>query len=107
MKHVLFVCSRNRRRSPTAEQVFRDWPDIETASAGLKPDADEPLTPEMIDWADLICVMESGHRRQLSRRFAGAIRNKRVVSLDIPDDYDYMAPELVARLKARVPPLLR
>jgi UDP-N-acetylmuramyl pentapeptide synthase len=38
-RHILFVCSRNRLRSPTAEQVFADWPGVETASAGLSPDA--------------------------------------------------------------------
>ena len=41
-RHVLFICSRNRLRSPTAERVFADWPGIETASAGLAPDADSP-----------------------------------------------------------------
>ena len=46
MTNLLFLCSRNRLRSPTAERVFADWPGVETASAGLAPDADEPLTPE-------------------------------------------------------------
>lgn len=64
MTNLLFLCSRNRLRSPTAERVFADWPGVETASAGLAPDADEPLTPEHLDWADLIFVMEPVHRRR-------------------------------------------
>jgi len=63
-RNVLFVCSRNRLRSPTAEQVFADWPGIETASAGVDHDADNPLTPELLQWADVIFVMERVHLTQ-------------------------------------------
>lgn len=38
--NVLFVCGRNKWRSPTAEQVFADWPGIVCASAGLNHDAE-------------------------------------------------------------------
>ncbi|UHQ20296.1 low molecular weight protein tyrosine phosphatase family protein [Lysobacter sp. KIS68-7] len=103
MKHVLFLCSRNRLRSPTAEQVFADWPGIETASAGVDHDADNPLTPELLAWADLVFVMEDMHRTKLSTRFRAHLRNARVVCLDIPDDYDYMDPTLVRLLQTKVP----
>ena len=56
--NVLFLCSRNRRRSPTAEEVFRDWPGVETASAGVNADADSPVTPELLAWANVVMVME-------------------------------------------------
>ena len=107
IKHVLFLCSRNRLRSPTAEQVFADWPGVETASAGLAPDAETPLTPDLLEWADLVFVMERAHRAKLTSRFAQHISGKRVVSLDIPDDYDFMQPELVDLLRRKVPPHLR
>lgn len=106
-RHVLFICSQNRLRSPTAEQVFADWPGIETASAGLKPDADVPVSPELLQWADLIVVMEGAHRSRLASRFQRWLGGKRIVCLDIPDDYAFMAPALVALLQAKVPPLLR
>jgi predicted protein tyrosine phosphatase len=106
-RHVLFICSQNRLRSPTAEQVFADWPGIETASAGLKPDADVPVSPELLQWADLIVVMERAHRSRLASRFQRWLGSKRIVCLDIPDDYAFMAPALVALLQAKVPPLLR
>lgn len=107
VRNVLFVCSQNRLRSPTAEQVFADWPGIETASAGLKPDADNPVTPELLQWADLIVVMEPVHKRRLGERFQRWLCDKRIVCLDIPDDHDFMAPELVRLLQQKVPPLLR
>lgn len=106
VRHVLFVCSQNRLRSPTAEQVFADWPGIETASAGLKPEAENPVTPELLEWADLIVVMEPVHKRRLGERFQRWLRDRRVVVLGIPDEYDFMAPELVQLLKQKVPPLL-
>lgn len=106
-RHVLFVCSRNRLRSPTAEQVFADWPGVETASAGLSPDADAPVTPELLAWADTVFVMERAHRARLVARFRTHLRHARVVCLDIPDDYDFMAPALVRLLQTRVTPHLR
>ncbi|MET0129102.1 MAG: low molecular weight protein tyrosine phosphatase family protein [Stenotrophomonas chelatiphaga] len=106
-RHVLFLCSQNRLRSPTAEQVFADWPGVETASAGLLADADELLGPELLAWADLVFVMERAHRTRLSARFAPWLKGKRVVCLDIPDDYDYMDPVLVELLKRKVSPHLR
>ncbi|WP_460726538.1 low molecular weight protein tyrosine phosphatase family protein [Lysobacter rhizosphaerae] len=102
-RHVLFICSQNRLRSPTAEQVFADWPGIETSSAGLNHDAENPVTPELLHWADIIFVMERAHRSKLSSRFKPHLGNARVVCLDIPDDYEFMDPDLVRLLKAKVP----
>ena len=107
MRHVLFLCSRNRLRSPTAEQVFAAWPGIEAESAGLDNDADVPCTPELVAWAELIFVMERRHRRKLAQRFQRYLRHARVICLDIPDDYRFMQPELVALLEARVGPHLQ
>jgi predicted protein tyrosine phosphatase len=99
---VLFVCSRNRLRSPTAEQVFAGVASLETASAGLAPDADNPMTAELASWADVIFVMEKAHRTRLQRRFGRWLKRARVVCLDIPDDYGFMDEALVRRLKERV-----
>lgn len=105
-ENVLFICSRNRLRSPTAEQVFSDWPGIECSSAGLNPDADNPVDGEQLEWADIIFVMEKVHRSKLSKRYKQYLKCKRLICLDIPDEYDYMAPDLVKLLKAKVSPLL-
>ena len=103
MRKVLFVCSQNRLRSPTAEQVFAAWPGIETASAGTHRGADNPVTPELLEWADLVFVMERTHRSRLSARFKPHLGGKRIVCLGIPDEFEYMEPALVALLKPRSP----
>ncbi|MDW2981208.1 MAG: low molecular weight protein tyrosine phosphatase family protein [Rhodanobacter sp.] len=106
-RRVLFLCSRNRLRSPTAEQVFGTWPDLEVDSAGLADDAQTVLTAEQLGWAELIVVMEASHRRRLQARHRALLRGKRVVCLDIPDRYAFMQPELVALLLKKAGPLLR
>ena len=107
MKNVLFVCSRNRLRSPTAEQVFANRAGIEVSSAGTDNDADNPLTADLVSWADIIFVMERAHRRKVQRRFAQQLHSARIICLDIPDNYRFMDPALVALLQARVARHLR
>lgn len=102
MLKLLFVCSQNRLRSPTAEQVFASWPDVETASCGTNNGAAVPASPELLQWADIIFVMEQAHRRKLQQRFRAAVGGKRVICLGVPDDYDYMQEELVCLLKEKV-----
>jgi len=102
MKHFLFVCSQNRLRSPTAEHIFADYPGIEVSSAGTNNDAENPLTAELVEWADTIFVMERTHRKKLQSRYRVAIGARRIVCLDIPDDYEFMDPALVHLLKSRM-----
>ena len=102
VKWVLFVCSQNRLRSPTAEQVFSMRPDLEVASAGTKHDAENPLSGELILWADVIFVMERQHRTKLQTAFRKFLRGQRIICLDIPDNYAFMDPALVDILQARV-----
>lgn len=102
MKKILFVCSQNRLRSPTAEQVFASRRDLEVDSAGTNNDADNPLTAELVRWADVIVVMEKIHRRKVQQRFRSSLHGKRMICLDIPDDYTFMDPALVTLLHARL-----
>lgn len=102
MKNVLFVCSQNRLRSPTAEQVFANHPAIEVTSAGTNADADNPLTAELVRWADLIFVMEKVHRSKLQKRFRAELKAARVICLDIPDEYEFMDQGLIRLLRAKV-----
>lgn len=105
--NVLFVCSLNRLRTPTAEEVFRNWPGVVTASAGTDSSAEEPVSAETLEWADLVVCMEDRHRARLNALFPQALKGRRMVVLGIPDRYGYMDPRLVAALKRKVPPLLR
>lgn len=99
---VLFLCSLNRWRSPTAEQIFAEHPGLECSSAGLNNGADNPLTPDLVEWADLIFVMERAHKTKLSSGFKGQLKGKRVICLGIPDNYHYMDPVLVQLLRSKV-----
>lgn len=105
-RRVLFLCSRHRLRSPTAAAVFGSWVHLEVDSAGLADDADTPLCADQVAWAHVIVVMEASHRRRLMSRFRRQLRGKRVLCLGIPDDYDFMQPELVALLLKKAGPLL-
>ena len=105
-RRVLFLCSRNRLRSPTAERVFGSWPGLEVDSAGLAADATVTLTADQLDWAELVLVMETRHRRLLQARYRDRLKGKRVICLDIPDSYDFMQPELIQLLLKRAGPLL-
>ena len=102
MKNVLFVCSQNRLRSPTAEQVFASRTDMEVASAGTNHDAETPLSTDLVEWADVIVVMEKTHRNKLQKRFRAALKHARVICLDIPDEYEFMQPELVRLLEVKL-----
>ena len=103
---LLFLCSQNKLRSPTAEAIFSEYEGLEVLSAGLNKDAENLLSTEMIEWADIIFVIEKSHRNKLSKKYKTFMKSKPIVCLDISDEYDYMEPELIKILKNRVLPLL-
>ena len=90
-------------RSPTAADIVRNWPGFEADFAGLSRDADERVSVEHIEWAEVIAVMEKRQKKRLADLFGKEVKAKRVVVLDVPDRYAYGDPVLVARLV----PLLR
>ena len=61
------------------------------------------MTPELLHWADIIFVMEKAHRSKLSAKFKPHLSGKRVICLEIPDEFEFMDPSLVKLLKAIVP----
>lgn len=104
--NVLFICSRNQWRSPTAEQVFRRHPALAVRSAGTSASARRQVSHIDLVWADVILVMEGKHRSRLMQDHAELLAGKPMHVLDIPDDYRLMDSELVELLQAVVPPLL-
>ncbi len=103
---VLFVCSRNRLRSPTAEAVVAGWPGIDAVSAGTAPDAETRVSADLVEWADVVVAFEARHRRRLARDLGDRLAGTRVVVLGIPDDYVRMDPALVRLLRQRLPAVL-
>lgn len=104
--HVLFICSRNQWRSPTAERMWKGHPQVIARSAGTSPSARHPVSAEDVRWADVIIVMEEKHRSRLVAEFTRLVENKPIHVLDIPDEYKYMDPELVEELDRAIGPLL-
>ena len=103
---VLFVCSRNRQRSLTAERVFADAPGHQVRSAGTEPGARVRVTAGHLGWADLVVAMEKRHVARLRAKYPDAVARKRVVCLHIPDEYAYMDRALIERLEAEMAPYL-
>lgn len=103
---VLFVCSRNQWRSPTAEQLWRRHPKLAVRSGGTSPNARHPVSIDDVRWSDVIFVMEEKHKSRLVAEFTRLLANKPVHVLDIPDDYKFMDPELVEMLEQSVNSIL-
>lgn len=98
---ILFVCSSNLIRSPTAEHHFSDRAGIETLSAGVGSDAIRPLTAELVTWADLILTMESSYADNVRERFADELGDTPVESLDVPDRFKRNEAKLIALLEEK------
>ncbi len=96
---LLFVCSLNRWRSPTAEDLYRGFPGHEARSAGTEAGARIRVTAGLIGWADWIFCMERAHVDKLRARFPEELSGKRVVCLRITDEHPYGHPELIESIK--------
>lgn len=100
--NLLFVCSKNRKRSPTAEAVFSGKPGIDVIGAGIDPDSPTPLTGDLIEWADVVFVMEKVHRQRILAKFEPLLRSKKLIVLLLPDRFEFMDQELVELLERKV-----
>ena len=106
MKQVLFVCSRNQWRSPTAEEIYRKHPHLNCRSGGTSKGARRKVGIADIRWADLVVVMEDKHLERLAAAFSKEIEHKEIEVLGIEDNYRYMDPDLITELKFALDPIL-
>ena len=104
--NLLFICSRNKWRSRTAEIIFKKDPTHHVKSAGTDDGAKVRVNEKNLDWADIIFVMEDKHKQRIKEKFNTASIIKKIVVLEIPDDYQYMDPELIAIIKTSIFPYL-
>ena len=100
--NLLFVCSRNQWRSPTAEAIYKNHSGMNVKSAGTEPSARIKLSFKIVEWADLIFVMEKKHKQRMMEKFDSVLNQKNIVILDIPDDYQFMDAELIEEIKTKV-----
>ncbi|WP_102798853.1 low molecular weight protein tyrosine phosphatase family protein [Bowmanella denitrificans] len=100
--NLLFVCSENRLRSPSGEEVFSAYEGINAIGCGTNLDAETVVSGDLIEWADIVFVMEKTHKNKVSKKFKDLLTGKKLVCLDIPDNYDRMDPVLIRILENRV-----
>lgn len=99
---ILFICSKNKWRSLTAEKVFEQYDGFDVKSAGTEVGARIKVNAGHIGWAEWIFVMEKKHERRLQDKFKQELTSKRIIRLDIPDEYEFMDEELIEILINRV-----
>lgn len=104
--NVLFICSQNQWRSPTAEKIWRKHPSLDVRSAGTSSNARRHVSADDVRWAETIFVMEEKHKSRLIAEFGRMIEHTPIHVLDIPDKYPYMDPELVEELERSVGAIL-
>ena len=99
---ILFVCSRNRRRSLTAETLFKSESAWDVRSAGTEDAARIKVTAGQLGWADVVVVMEKRHKERLRQKFPEELAAKSCFCLFISDDYEFMDPDLIKILREKM-----
>lgn len=99
---ILFICSQNKWRSRTAEHVFRNKAGWTVRSAGTDRAARVRLNANHVSWAEVIFVMEDKHKKRLKQHFRPQLKEQEIIVLDIPDEYQYLDPELIEILESSV-----
>lgn len=96
--NILFVCGRNRLRSPTAEVIFRNDTRFYSRSAGISSKSKHNITSNDLEWADLVLVMEGKYKSHILGKFRD-LQLPQIEDLDIPDEYEFMDKDLIELIK--------
>jgi predicted protein tyrosine phosphatase len=99
---ILFVCSRNQRRSLTAETIFKTELAWDVRSAGTEAAARIRVTAGQLGWADVVVVMEKRHQERLRQKFPEEFAAKPCVCFFIADDYEFMDAGLIEALREKM-----
>ncbi|OCB73164.1 low molecular weight protein tyrosine phosphatase family protein [Flavobacterium glycines] len=102
MKNLLFVCSRNKWRSLTAETIYKNSSEFFVKSAGTENSARVKINSKLINWADFIFVMEKLHKEKLLLNFPTETKKRKIIVLEIQDNYKFMDKELIEEIKTSV-----
>ena len=101
--HLLFLCSQNKRRSLIAEKLFDGYEGHQARSAGTENNAHIKVTARLLGWADIIFCMEKKHIRRIKEKYPEIVAGKKIICLNITDDYAFMDDDLCELLEAVVP----
>jgi len=102
LSNLVFICSKNQWRSPTAEALFKNHPVNKARSAGTSEKARIKVNEKLLLWADVIFVMERRHKQILAERFPSALAEKQVIIMEIEDDYRFGNGQLIEILRAKL-----
>lgn len=103
--NLLVICGKNKRRSRTAEYIFKNDPRFNIRSAGLSPQSNRKISEGDLNWADITLVMESDHKSKI-RKLYTHLDLPPIQVLDIPDEYEFMNEELIEILTTKINTLL-
>ncbi len=104
--NILFICSKNQWRSPTAETIYQEHPQVNARSAGTANSSKRKVSLRDLEWADLLIVMEEKHLSRLREEYRNHTISIKSYVLDIPDEYGYMDPDLISELRNAVDPII-
>lgn len=90
-KRVLFVCSAGLLRSATGARLYAKK--YNTRACGSTSYALIPISDNLIVWADEIVFVNEENYLDVTDKYN--LEKKKIVVLDIPDNYSHMAPELI------------
>jgi predicted protein tyrosine phosphatase len=99
--NILVVCGRNKKRSRTAEHIFKNDNRFNIRSAGLSPKSDRKISENDLNWADLVFVMENGQRAKIWDLYSH-LELPEIEILNIPDEYEFMNEELIELLRDKI-----
>lgn len=99
--NILVVCGRNKKRSRTAEHIFKNDNRFSIRSAGLSPKSDRKISENDLNWADLVFVMETRQRAKI-RELYRHLELPDIEVLNIPDEFEFMSEELIEILSERI-----
>lgn len=104
--NVLFVCTMNKWRSPTAEKIYENHPLLNVRSAGTSSKAQRRILAGDVRWSDLIILMEEKHRERIRSEFRQELEYREMHVLGLEDRFQFMDPRLIEELQAHIDPIL-
>jgi predicted protein tyrosine phosphatase len=104
--NILVICGKNKRRSRTAEYMFKNDQRFNIRSAGLSPKSDRKISENDLNWADLVLVMETDHRSKIKELYRH-LQLPKIEVLNIPDEYEYLDEELIQILDDKVNDIIK
>ena len=105
-QNILVVCGRGKKRSKTAETLYRNDYRINIRSVGLGSTSNRMINKKDIEWANYILVMELKYKSRIIDDYEKQEIPK-IFVLGVEDKYEYMDKELGDILKTKIEEVLK